>query len=262
MQKSEAKQSSTEQSEQSDQASKRVFELPKLRLELRDLTHRATQIFVGAIDPSKDIVNLVYTVVNLLYHPRSGSSSASDKSKSGRTIPYSPKVPGTRSVTVVVREADGVAYTTGLDIDDDHKEIHFAFDHICNTADLFEDDKAKIRHELIGVLCHELVHCYQKYNNVPGGLVEGIADWVRLRAELAPPHWEKRGGPKVKWDSGYETTGFFLDWIEIKHGEGSVRRINERLMSERYKEATFWNGLFGSSVHDLWKQYTASLQDS
>ena len=45
------------------------------------------------------------------------------------------------------------------------------------------------------------VHCWQ-YNGkqtCPGGLIEGIADFVRLRDGLSPPHWEKGG---EHWDEG------------------------------------------------------------
>ena len=46
------------------------------------------------------------------------------------------------------------------------------------------------------------MHCWQ-YNGLgtcPGGLIEGIADYVRLKDDLAPPHWT-RGGKH--WDEGY-----------------------------------------------------------
>jgi hypothetical protein len=43
------------------------------------------------------------------------------------------------------------------------------------------------------VLTHELVHCYQwdAEGTCPGGLIEGVADWVRLNCDLSPPHWKK-----------------------------------------------------------------------
>ncbi len=39
-------------------------------------------------------------------------------------------VPPTRSVTVVLRDMGGVAYTTGTELDNDHKEIHFSLGYI------------------------------------------------------------------------------------------------------------------------------------
>lgn len=42
-------------------------------------------------------------------------------------------------------------------------------------------------------MVHEMVHCWQRnaHGTAPGGLIEGIADWVRLKAGLVPPHWKR-----------------------------------------------------------------------
>ena len=45
------------------------------------------------------------------------------------------------------------------------------------------------------------------HGTAPGGLIEGIADFVRLRAGFAPPHWDPKSGKR--WDEGYAVTGFF-----------------------------------------------------
>ncbi len=62
----------------------------------------------------------------------------------------------------------GVAHTFGSDI---YKEIHFSLDHIKNS-------EARAKDEILGVLTHEMVHCFQ-FTGVdtpfPGGLGEGIA---------------------------------------------------------------------------------------
>lgn len=111
-------------------------------------------------------------------------------------------------------------------------------------------------YEIKGVLVHELVHCFQ-YNgkgHCPGGLIEGIADWVRLRARLGAPHWRHDVVPE-KWDAGYEKTAYFLEFLETKFGEGTVRRMNEALRVDKYQGADFWDGLFGEKVDELWKEY-------
>jgi len=159
---------------------------------------------------------------------------------------------------------DGVAYTTGLDLDPQHKEIHLNLSYIANSH---PDDHALRRHEIIGVVTDEMVHAYQ-YNaagTAPGGLVEGIADFVRLRAGLAPPHWkgakEERG---EKWDEGYQRTAYFLDWLEREKGGGTVGRINEALAKKKeYKEEEFWGEVFGKgvTVKSLWGEYNASLDE-
>jgi len=165
-------------------------------------------------------------------------------------------------VTLILRDFEGVAYTTGLLLDDAHKEIHFNLNYIQN----FKDKPTQARHEMIGVVTHEMVHCYQ-YNakgSAPGGLIEGIADFVRLKAGLAPPHWK---GPKgelgEKWDAGYQKTAYFLDFLEHEHGAGTVGKINETMRTEEYHEKQFWEGVFGkgNGIDVLWKQYCASLED-
>jgi hypothetical protein len=92
----------------------------------------------------------------------------------------------------------------------------------------------------MGVLTHEMVHCYQynAFGTCPGGLIEGIADWVRLNAQLSPPHWKKEASGK--WDAGYQHTGYFLEYLENRFGTGLIRRMNEKLRIERYEEKKFW----------------------
>jgi hypothetical protein len=112
--------------------------------------------------------------------------------------------------------------------------------------------------EITGVIRHEMVHCWQ--NNgmgaAPGGLIEGIADWVRLRDGFVPPHWRKEGGGR--WDAGYERTAYFLDWMESKFGDGLVRRLNAAL-EEKYTE-DMWEGLVGKGVEELWEEYCAEFE--
>lgn len=148
---------------------------------------------------------------------------------------------------------DGVAYTIGSDLDKDHKEIHVSLDYISNVPG------ARQRNEIQGVLVHEMVHCWQwnGFGTAPVGLTEGVADFVRLKAGLNPPHWKvERGGD---WDAGYQHTAYFLEWIEKKCGDGSVRRVNQALRHKQYVEDTFWVQLFGEKVADLWEEYSKTL---
>ena len=148
---------------------------------------------------------------------------------------------------------DGVAFTKGSDLDRDHKEIHFSLDYINGTP------SARQKDEIQGVLVHEMVHCWQwnALGTAPVGLTEGIADFVRLKAGLSPPHWKKESGGQ--WDAGYQHTGYFLEWMESTLGEGSVRKINDALKDTKYEEDDFWERLFGKKVGLLWKEYEASL---
>ncbi|KAL8668651.1 MAG: hypothetical protein Q9168_006733 [Polycauliona sp. 1 TL-2023] len=214
----------------------------KLRFGCHDLTHEGARIFFSTSNVPEDLLAAVTAVLSVLYKPSQSNSH----------------IPGTRSVTLVLQAMEGVAYTTGSELDNDHKETHFSLDYISRIP---TEPASRRREEIQGVLVHEMAHCWQwnGQGTAPGGLIEGIADFVRLKAGLSPPHWKKE--KKGDWDRGYQHTGYFLEWIESKFGEGSVRRVNEALMSKRYDEEAFWVDLFGKQVQELWEEYCKTLPD-
>jgi len=169
-------------------------------------------------------------------------------------------IPKVRSVTVVLRSMGGVAYTTGLELDDLHKEIHLSLDYV---QGVLSRNPSGLRHEISGVITHEMVHCFQHncHGTAPGGLIEGMADFVRLKAGLAPPHWnrapENRG---KKFDEGYQKTAWFLEWLEAKWGAGTISHMNATMGKGKYDESRFWHELFGASVDKLWSQYKESWE--
>jgi len=234
------KKESTQQDPETLSTKHHKFPLPKLRLQFEDLSSKGAKIFLESIDPTTAIADAVHGVCELLYvNPKTRHTH----------------VPATRSVTFIIRSMGGVAYTKGSDLDDDHKEIHFSTDYIAQIA------PSRYRHEILGIIRHEMVHCYQ-YNGkgaCPAGLVEGVADWVRLRSDLSPPHWKKSS--EGKWDAGYQHTGYFLEYLEKRYGEGTVRRINEKLRTDKYEEKAFWTELLGRPVEQLWKDYGKLLED-
>lgn len=209
---------------------------PLLRLELRDLSSSGSRAFLRLVHASTALQDAVDTVLKLLYKDMHASC-----------------IPPTRSVTLVLRDMEGVAYTTGLDLDDDHKEIHLSTKYIEFVPE------SRQKEEILGVLVHEMVHCWQHsaYGQAPGGLVEGIADWVRLKAGYAPPHWKRH--VDCDWDAGYERTGYFLEWLEEEHGADVVRRINEAMRDCEYDAHRVWFGCCGKSVDDLWEEYKKSV---
>ncbi|KAI2475449.1 BSP-domain-containing protein [Pyrenophora tritici-repentis] len=151
---------------------------PLLRLRLDDLSTPGTTTFLRLVHATHALTHALNTVLTHLY----------------TSLPTS-SIPATRSVTLVLRAMDGVAYTTGLSLDDDHKEIHFNTTYIEGIA------PTRQKEEIMGVLVHEMVHCWQRdaCGTAPGGLIEGVADWVRLKAGLAPPHWKRRADWRV-WE--------------------------------------------------------------
>lgn len=262
-----------------------AFPLPKLRLHIQDVTHPGASRFLAAVDASAILSRSVQTVLRLLYvsphHHRAHDDDAAPEpqqqeqhhlatattTRRPARPHYTP--PPTRSVTLVLEDMPGVAYTKGTDLDDDHKEIHLSMGYVkgirrapapsstptpaptsnptptpipaipntgttttttTTTGGDGSDGDPAGAFEIEGVLVHELVHCFQHNGRgaCPGGLVEGIADWVRLGAGLGAPHW-RRGAVPDRWDQGYERTAYFLDWLEVKFGRGTVRRMNEAL---------------------------------
>ncbi|OCK86073.1 plant basic secretory protein, partial [Lepidopterella palustris CBS 459.81] len=209
---------------------------PLLRLVLRDLSEPGAKSFLALLSASVALEEAVSGVLDWLY----------------KDLPTS-CIPPTRSVTLILRSMPGVAYTIGTDIDDDHKEIHFSTDYIAGVPE------SRRKEEMLGVIRHEMVHCWQwnAKGTAPGGLIEGIADWVRLRSGFVPPHWKQEADGD--WDAGYQHTGYFLEYLEEKFGAGSVRKVNEALREERYEEGVFWKSLFGEGVGKLWEEYGEQL---
>ena len=217
---------------------KHKFECPKLRLHLNNLSHEGSSIFLSSFHGNEDFSTQIQNVLNLLYSPTDTR-------------------PGTRSVTLILRELDGVAYTTGIDIDTDHKEIHLNLNYIVRAS----KSKPSVRHEILGVLCHELVHCFQysAHGSAPGGFIEGIADYVRLRAGLGAEHWRQEA--EGKWDRGYQHTGYFLDWLERKFGDGTVKGMNGCCREGEWsEERVFGECCRGRKVGELWEEYREELK--
>lgn len=167
--------------------------------------------------------------------------------------------PGTRSVTLILAPFAGVAYTRGTLLDDDHKEIHLSTDYVAAMG------REVVMREVTGVVVHEMVHCWQwnGCGTAPGGLVEGIADWVRLRADLAPPHWKRRTSGDRGWDAGYQITAWFLDWLHDTYGPDTVPRLNHVLKETEYEEGRYWTRQCGfpRGVQELWEEYKTWLAD-
>ncbi|KAI2621137.1 BSP-domain-containing protein [Hypoxylon sp. NC1633] len=239
---------------------KKAVDLPRLRLHIQDVAHNGSSIFLSEINATAVLRTSIEAIHKHLYSGlfAPSPSTTTSTSASAILIPTRPHPPPTRSVTLILRDMDGVAYTTGSDLDSDHKEIHFSLRYISSIPAAPASRRAS---EIAGVLTHELVHCYQwnGLGSAPGGLIEGVADWVRLRCDLAPPHWNP-GEQPAKWDAGYQHTAYFLQYLEDRFGEGTVRRLNEKLRKERYEEKAFWTEAVGGPVEQLFSDYKKTLR--
>ena len=106
--------------------------------------------------------------------------------------------------------------------------------------------------ELSGVLVHELTHVHQNSRNVPGGLIEGIADYVR--AELGYAQYDATISSTQPWDAGYKHTARFLRFLDSRQ-HGVVRWIN-KVSSDRYGYSdTVFEAAFQKSVADMYQMY-------
>ncbi|XP_030446559.2 uncharacterized protein LOC115669499 [Syzygium oleosum] len=144
-------------------------------------------------------------------------------------------------VSLFIDNMDGVAYTS-------NNEIHVSATYLGG----FSGD---VKGEFAGVLYHEMTHVWQwnGAGQAPGGLIEGIADFVRLRSGYVPGHWVQPGQGD-KWDQGYDVTARFLDYCNgLKNG--FVAELNKK-MRTGYSDNYFVD-LLGKTVDQLWSEYKA-----
>jgi basic secretory peptidase family protein len=161
------------------------------------------------------------------------------------------EVPSRPTLKFVVEEMDGVAYTAcGGDTCD---EMHFSSSYMRDYADGGGDIGA----EIDGVVVHELAHVFQLWD-APGWLIEGEADFVRYRAGYIP---ESNRHPGGNYDDAYQTTAFFLDYVDLTYPPDFGWKLNQSMDHHDdtdWTEAVFVD-LTGKSVTDLWDEYQASL---
>lgn len=144
-------------------------------------------------------------------------------------------------VSLFVEDKDGVAYAS-------NNEIHLNANYVGNYS-------GNVKTEITGVLYHEMTHIWQwdGKQQAPGGLIEGIADFVRLKAGYAPSHWVKPGQGQ-RWDQGYDVTAYFLDYCNTLR-IGFVAELNKK-MRDGYSTQYFVQ-LLGKTVDQLWNDYKA-----
>jgi hypothetical protein len=126
------------------------WHIPQFNLRIEDLAHPGVAVFLGAVgnNTAATLRTAVLSSFKWLYSPQ--------------TVPRN-----VQSIELVLRAMNGVATASG---NAEHKKIHFSLDYIRDTADRAHD-------EILGVLTHEVVHCYQytAQGTCPPGFVEGIA---------------------------------------------------------------------------------------
>ncbi|KAF9453896.1 BSP-domain-containing protein [Macrolepiota fuliginosa MF-IS2] len=206
--------------------------IPKFLLRVDDLDHEGASLFFANVQPYDALREAVLWTFTILY--------------TQETVPRKVK-----AIQLVLRNMPGVAHTFGTDT---HKEIHFSLDWIKTNAH-------RARDEIMGVLTHEVVHCFQHdaQGTCPGGLIEGVADFVRFHAALSPPHWHHTAPSHTdRWDAGYEKTAYFLDWLNIRYGPSTTQTLNLAFRERRYHRRIF-REITGRPLRKLWALYRASF---
>lgn len=109
-----------------------------------------------------------------------------------------------------------------------------------------------------GMVAHELTHLVQRYpRNQAGWLVEGIADYVRLRHfEPALPR-PRINFARARYTDSYKTTASFLIWLEEKYGPDLVPRLSNSLRAGAYTDAKF-KEFTGKELPELWNDFAAA----
>ncbi|KAL0906195.1 hypothetical protein M5K25_024669 [Dendrobium thyrsiflorum] len=147
-------------------------------------------------------------------------------------------------ITGLIESMDGVAYTAG-------NAIHV-------SAQYIENFSGDVKTEITGVLYHETTHVWQwdGQGQAPSGLIEGVADYVRLKAGYEPldGHWVKPGQGD-RWDQGYDVTARFLDYCGGLDS-GFVAKLNAK-MKDGYSN-DFFLELLGKTVDQLFSDYKAA----
>ncbi|XP_028797062.1 uncharacterized protein LOC114752493 [Neltuma alba] len=146
-----------------------------------------------------------------------------------------------QKVNFILEDKDGVAYSV-------NNEIHLSSRYVGSYS-------GDVRREVTGLLYHEMTHIWQWNGNgqANGGLVEGIADYVRLKAGYAPSNWVKPGQGD-KWDHGNDVTAYFLDYCNSLRN-GFVAELNKK-MKTGYSDDYFMQ-ILGKPVDQLWNDYKA-----
>lgn len=148
---------------------------------------------------------------------------------------------GVARVTLVIDNYDGIAYAS-------NNEIHMG------APNYLKNIKGNIKEDFNGVLYHEMTHIWQwDGKGKAGRLVEGVVDFVRLKANYAPASWPKRGSG-TNWDDGYAVTAYFLDYCESLRG-GFVAELNKKMRDDYSND--FFVQLLGKTVDQLWSEYKA-----
>lgn len=201
---------------------------PTLSFENRDTSSQG-QLFNDAVpDPSELVWAAAHDACRLLY--RSGS-----------------EVKDVSEITLIVEDYPGVASTSGTTARLSTSYLQSQYDSGVDVA-----------REIAGIMrfTTSLMYQHDASDTVPGWLMTGIADFVRLESGLIERDQRAQGG---SYDSSSQSTAFFLDYLATRNAD-IVHQLNLRFAPGEppYDDALFVS-LMGSDLETLWAQYQATL---
>ncbi|KZV22186.1 hypothetical protein F511_07885 [Dorcoceras hygrometricum] len=137
-----------------------------------------------------------------------------------------------------------IAYTNG-------DNINFSSRAIEN----FPPGKVFARFHFCAIMYHEMTHIFQWSGNrtAPGGLTEGVADYVMVKSNFYARPYPKPGLGS-RWDEGYAVTERFLEYCDSLR-PGFTVALN-KMMRYSYSD-NYFKVLLGKPVDQLWRDYKA-----
>lgn len=129
--------------------------------------------------------------------------------------------------------------------------------------------QSNLEGEAVGAVFHEYVHVVQQYgrasrrSQVPGWLVEGIADYVRwyiYEPQTKGAEITKRNLSRAKYDASYRVTANFLNWTSEKYAKDLVPKLNANIRQGKYTKE-LWQEITGKPLEDLGKEWRAALEE-
>ncbi len=212
---------------------------PGFDLEVTDDDPARRQIFFDAVgeDPAPYVQDIGRRVCRILYREADEVRDA------------------THLTLIIEYDPDGVAWKAGNGA---NIQVGISTAHLQNIHNAGGD----VAREITGILFHEMTHMYQHDDSDGGGvdlgLIEGIADFVRISAGYPPPGAQPN--PNGNWNDGYRTTAFFLLWLDDTYPD-FVYRLNLTMHSDdgqTWSPASF-EDLTGKTVDALWQDYRDSF---
>jgi hypothetical protein len=208
-----------------------------LNLEDTDETRRALFMDAAGGDPEAFVQEIGRGVCHILYRT---ADEVRDATHLQLIIRYAPG-------EVAWKAGDGADIT-----------VMISTDHLTNVKNQGRDVATEVK----GILFHEMTHMYQHDDHdghgADAGLIEGIADFVRIKAGFTPDGAQPSGGGN--WNDGYTHTAFFLLYVDQAY-PGFAHDLNLSMDSDDGKtwSPAAFQDITGKPVETLWDDYKAQL---